>query len=280
MIEVLFEGFSEVLKEVTIALAPLILVFLLFQTFILKLPRRQVAIILKGMALTFVGLALFLQGVQVGFIPVGEEMGKALGALDYNWILIPIGFLMGFAVITAEPAVQVLAIEIEKALSGHINKKLVIYSICIGVAFSVALSMYRVLTGVSLWYLIVPGYALALFLTRYASSEFVSIAFDAGGVATGPMTVTFILSMTVGVAKQLEGRNPLLDGFGMVSLVAMMPIISILILGMVYNMKEKRIAESESRGEKRMPNSEEGRKEWSGDKAVKRAERPELEEAP
>lgn len=166
-------------------------------------------------------------------------MGMTIGSLDYNWILIPIGFLMGFAVIMAEPAVQVLAIEVEKASSGHINKKIMIYTLCIGVAFSVALSMIRVLTGISLWYFIVPGYIIALLMTKYVSSEFVAIAFDAGGAATGPMTVTFILSMTVGVAKQLEGRNPLMDGFGMVSLVALTPILSILILGVLYSRKEK-----------------------------------------
>ncbi|ADL07375.1 DUF1538 domain-containing protein [Thermosediminibacter oceani] len=239
MISALFEGFSAVLRDVAVALTPLVVVFVFFQIFLLKLPKRHLIKIVKGIILTFAGLALFLQGVHVGFLPVGELMGMTIGSLDYNWILIPIGFLMGFAVIMAEPAVQVLAIEVEKASSGHINKKIMIYTLCIGVAFSVALSMIRVLTGISLWYFIVPGYIIALLMTKYVSSEFVAIAFDAGGAATGPMTVTFILSMTVGVAKQLEGRNPLMDGFGMVSLVALTPILSILILGVLYSRKEK-----------------------------------------
>ncbi|MCG0275166.1 MAG: DUF1538 domain-containing protein [Thermosediminibacteraceae bacterium] len=239
MISALFEGFTAVLKDVAIALAPLIVLFIFFQIFMLKLPKRQVIKIFKGIMLTFVGIALFLQGVHIGFLPMGEQMGMVLGSLDYNWILIPLGFLMGFAVIMAEPTVQVLAIEVEKASSGHINKKLLIYTLCIGVAFAVALSMIRVLTGISLWYFIVPGYIIALLMTKYVSSEFVAIAFDAGGAATGPMTVTFILAMTVGVAKQLEGRNPLMDGFGMVSLVALTPILSILILGVLYGRKEK-----------------------------------------
>ena len=115
-----------------------------------------------------------------------------------------------------------------------------LYTLCIGVAISVALSMVRVLSGISLWYFLVPGYIIALLLTRFVSQEFVAIAFDAGGAATGPMTVTFILSLTVGVAKQLENRNPLTDGFGMVSLVALTPILSILVLGFLYGRKEKK----------------------------------------
>lgn len=239
MISAWFKDFHVVLEEVTFALAPLVIVFLFFQLFMLKLPKRQVIKILKGIILVFVGLSLFLQGVSIGFSPVGELMGMAIGSLSYNWILIPIGLLLGFVVIMAEPAVRVLTTQVEKASSGHVNKNVILYAVCIGVAFSVALSMVRVLTGISLWYFIVPGYIICLLLTRFVSPEFVAIAFDAGGAATGPMTVTFILSMTVGVAKQLEGRNPLMDGFGMVSLVALAPILSILILGFLYSRKEK-----------------------------------------
>ncbi len=235
----LFRDFQIVIKDVAIALSPIIIVFIFFQVFILKLPKRQVIRIAKGIILIFAGLILFLQGVHIGFSPLGELMGKSIGSLDSNWVLIPIGFLLGFAVILAEPAVRVLITEVEKTSGGHINKNIILYTLCIGVAISVSLSMVRVLTGISLWFFIVPGYIIALLLTRYVSSEFVAIAFDAGGAATGPMTVTFILSMTVGVAKQLEGRNPLLDGFGMISLVAMTPILTILILGFIYGRKEK-----------------------------------------
>jgi hypothetical protein len=239
MIDLLFKDFGAVIKDVAIALAPLIVVFILFQIFMLKLPRREVIKIIKGVILTFAGLTLFLQGVHVGFMPVGELMGMVIGATDYNWILIPIGFLLGFSVIMAEPAVQVLIKEVEKASGGHVNRNVMLYTVCIGVALSVSISMIRVITGISLWYFVVPGYIIALLLTRFATPEFAAIAFDAGGAATGPMTVTFILSMTVGIAKQLEGRDPLLDGFGMVSLVALAPILSVLILGFLYRRKEK-----------------------------------------
>jgi len=239
VIGALFVGFGKVFKEVVYALTPVAVVFAFFQAFFLKLPKRQVIKIIKGIIVTFMGLVLFLQGVHVGFLPVGELMGMAIGSLKYNWILIPIGFLLGFAAIMAEPAVRVLNEEVEKVSGGHINKKVMLYALCIGVAFSVSLSMIRVLTGISLWYFVIPGYIIALLLTRFVPSEFVAIAFDAGGAATGPMTVTFILSMTVGVAKQLENRNPLTDGFGMVSLVALAPILSILVLGFLYSRKEK-----------------------------------------
>ena len=239
MINALFKGFGHIITDVAIALAPIVIVFVFFQLFMLKLPKRQVIKIIKGMVLTFIGLTFFLQGVHIGFMPVGEMMGMTIGALDYNWILIPIGFVLGFAVIMAEPAVQVLVDEVEKASGGHVNKKVMLYTLCTGVAISVALAMVRVLTGISLWYFLVPGYIIALLLTRFVSSEFTAIAFDAGGAATGPMTVTFILSMIVGVAKQIEGRNPLIDGFGMVSLVALTPILSILVLGFLYGRKER-----------------------------------------
>ena len=239
MISTFFHGFTTIIKEVTFALAPLTVVFLLLQVFLLKLPKSQLKKILSGIMLTFIGLALFLQGVKIGFLPTGDLMGIKIGSLDYNWILIPIGFLLGFTVTLAEPAVRILNTQVEKVSGGYINKTVMLYTLSIGVGISVALSMVRVIWGISLWYFVVPGYIIALVLTRYISSEFVAIAFDAGGVATGPMTVTFILSMTVGVAKVLDGRNPLIDGFGMVSLVAMTPILAVLILGALYNRKGK-----------------------------------------
>lgn len=239
MIKLLFNGFTEIIMDVVLALAPVVVVFLLSQIFILKLPARQFIRIMKGILIAFFGLIFFLQGVNIGFMPVGNLMGMAFGALEYNWILIPIGALLGFAVILAEPAVRVLNDEIEKVSGGHINKKVMLFTLCVGVAIAVALSMVRVLTGISLWYFLIPGYVIALILAKYSKPVFTAIAFDSGGVATGPMTVTFILSMTVGAATQLEGRDPLMDGFGTVALVALMPILSVLILGFLYSRKEK-----------------------------------------
>lgn len=234
-----FHGFGNTLIEVAIALTPLFVIFLLFQIFQLKLPRRKVGNIIKGFILTFVGLAFFLQGVHIGFLPTGEKMGIILGDLSYNWILIPVGLALGFVATFAEPAVRILNQQVDKVTTGSIPEKVMLYTVSIGVAVSVALSMLRIIAGIPLWYFVIPGYLLAFILTRYTKKSFTAIAFDSGGVATGPMTVTFILSMVVGVATVMEDRNPLLEGFGMISLVALAPILSVLILGIMYGRKEK-----------------------------------------
>lgn len=239
---VIFAGFGHVLLEVGMALVPLVLFFLFFQIFYLKLPMRRVLDVCKGMILTFLGLSFFLQGVHVGFMPAGEIMGSILGELSYNWILVPIGFIMGFVATFAEPAVRVLNDEVEKASGGYIPARVLLITLSIGVAISVALGMLRILLGFSLWYLIIPGYALAFVMTRFSSKTFTAIAFDSGGVATGPMTATFILSLAVGVAGVLDGRDPLLEGFGLVALVALAPILSVLLLGLLFNREEKKNA--------------------------------------
>lgn len=231
----IFAGFSHILYEVALALVPLLIFFLLFQFFFLKLPRKKVFNILKGALLAFFGLAFFLQGVNVAFFPVGEIIGKTLASSHNVWLLIPVGSLMGFTATFAEPAVRILNIEVEKVTSGSIPQKIMLYTLSIGVAVSIALSMLRVITGWPLYYFLIPGYLLALLLLRYSSPAFAAIAFDAGGVSTGPMTVTFILAIAVGAASMIEGRNPLIDGFGMISLVALSPILTVLLLGLLYN---------------------------------------------
>lgn len=234
-----FEGFGHVLLEVAYALVPLTIVFLFLQIWLLKLPKQRVIIVIKGLALTLIGLALFLQGVQVGFLPVGDVIGKTMGGLKHNWVLIPIGFVLGFVATFAEPAVRVLNYEVEKASGGYISQQVLLYTLSLGVAVSIALSVSRVLYGFPLLYLVIPGYIIAFIMARYSSPSFVSIAFDSGGVATGPMSVTFILTMVLGVASVIEGRNPLTEGFGMIAVVALSPILSVLSLGLLYSRKEK-----------------------------------------
>lgn len=234
-----FAGFGEILYEVLFALVPLLFFFLFFQIFFLKLPRQRLVNIIKGIILAFFGLAFFLQGVHIGFLPIGEMMGEVLGSLPYNWILVPLGFILGLVATFAEPAVRVMTHEVEKASSGYISQDYMLYALSVGVALSIALSMLRILVGFSLWYYILPGYALAIILIFFSDKTFIGIAFDSGGVATGPMTVTFILTMALGVAASIEGRDPLLDGFGMIALVALTPIITVLILGLLYGRKER-----------------------------------------
>jgi len=235
----IFEGFGHVLYEVALALLPIIIFFLFFQFFVLKLPFSKLKDILIGMFLTFWGLAFFLQGVHVGFLPIGTAMGEALGQIPYKWVLIPIGFVLGFVAVFAEPAVSVLIQQVEKASGGYIPQKVLLYTLSIGVAVSVSLAMVRLVLGIPIWYFIIPGYIIALSLTFFSSKSFTAIAFDSGGVATGPMTATFIVALFIGMASVLEGRDPLLDGFGMVAMVALAPIISVLTLGLVYGRKER-----------------------------------------
>lgn len=236
----IFYGFGEVLLEVSMALIPLLLFFFFFQVFMLKLPIKKVRDLIIGVVLTFFGLAFFLQGVHVGFLPVGREIGDIVGEWDHQWVLIPVGFLLGFVATFAEPAVRVLNAEVDKVTNGYIPSRLMLYTLSIGVAISIALSMARIIYGIPLWYFIGPGYFLALSMILISNETFTSIAFDAGGVATGPMTVTFILAIALGFSETLEGRDPLIDGFGMIALVALAPILSVLVLGLLFKYNESK----------------------------------------
>lgn len=237
MIINMLDGVTEVIKDVFVALLPLLLVFILFQTLWIKLPKKHFHNILKGFVFAFVGLVFFLHGVNIGFMPIGEYMGQVIGATSYSWILIPIGFVLGLVITLAEPGVKVLNIEVEKFSGGAINKKIMLIFLSLGVATAISISMLKIVTGISLWYFILPGYIIAFILTRYVSSTFIAIAFDSGGVTTGPMIVTFISSLSLGFATSTGGSA--LDGFGMISLVALTPILSVLILGYIYEKKQK-----------------------------------------
>lgn len=235
-----FSGFSHVLFEVAAALLPFILVFLFLQVWLLKFTKQKVINIMKGLVIVFFGLALFLQGVYVGFLPAGEAIGIALGGLHCRWVLMPIGFVLGFAAVFAEPAVRVLNYEVEKASGGYIPQQVMLYTLSLGGAVAIALAMGRILFGFPLWYVIIPGYVIAFIMTCYTTPSFVAIAFDSGGVATGPMTVTFLSAVTLGAASAIEGRNPLVEGFGMVAIAALSPILSVLLLGLLYSRKGER----------------------------------------
>lgn len=240
MIAALFEGFSHVLWEVAMAIIPLLVFFIIYQFFFLTLDKEKIKNIVIGLIFTFAGLALFLQGVEVGFFPAGEVIGELLGQRDNTIVLLPIlGFLFGLVATFAEPAIRILNYEVEKVTAGSISKNVMLVTLSLGVGVSIALSMFRILLGIPLWYFIVPGYLLVILLMFISKDRFISIAFDAGGVATGPMTVTFIMAIAVGVASVIEGRDPLIDGFGMIALVALTPIISVLILGLLYKQKEQ-----------------------------------------
>ena len=234
-----FLDISHVVVEVLQALAPLVAFFLFFQLVYLKLPGDFVVRMIKGVVLCVFGLILFLQGVQVGFMPVGTAMGEVLGGMDKLWLLIPIGFFLGLVATIAEPAVHILSYEVEKTSSGSIREKTILATLSLGVAVFVALGMGKIIYGIPIYYILVPGYLLALVMMRFCDATFVAIAFDAGGVATGPMTVTFVLAVALGIASAMPGRDPVLDGFGLIALVAMAPILSVMALGIIVTYKTR-----------------------------------------
>jgi len=215
-------------------LLPIVFFFIIFQVFYLKLPREFFFRVGKGLLLSLLGLTFFLFGVNYGFLPAGEKMGIIMGGFSFRWIMIPVGFILGFMVTLAEPAVRVLSYEIDRSSAGYIPEKLVIYSMAAGVAGAVALGMLRIIYGLPIYYFIIPGYLLVIFILKFSSPTFTSIAFDAGGVATGPMITTFVVAITLGAAEFMEGRDPVVDGFGLISLVALLPIIITMLLGLIF----------------------------------------------
>lgn len=251
MIVNFFSGFDNILKEVALALTPIFIIVCFFQWCVFHMTREEFLNIIKGFILTFIGIALFLQGVYAGFMPIGQKMGIILGALPYNWILIPVGFILGFAAILAEPAVHVMNEQVEKVSGGYIPQRIMLYSVSLGVAISVALAMARVLYGIPLAYILIPGYLLAFFMMRYTNETFISVAFDSGGVATGPMTVSFILALAIGVANAIAGRDPIQEGFGMIALVALAPILTVLTLGFIYARLNKETEEEDEQTKNR-----------------------------
>ncbi len=237
----IFDGVFNVFFDVLQALLPLVLFFFIIQLVSLRLPKKYVVNLVKGIIITLIGMVLFFQGVHIAFIPAGTKIGEYFGALDQLWFLIPFGFLLGFLATFAEPAVRVLCYEIEKSSSGYIRGSLILYALSFGVAASVSIGMARIVYGLSFHAIIVAGYILALVLMKFTDKDFIAIAFDSGGVATGPIAVTFLTAFSVGVANAVRGGSALLDGFGMVGFIALMPILTILILGIIFKQKKQEI---------------------------------------
>lgn len=232
-------GFPAYIKEVAFGLAPIMAFFVLFQLVVGAFSKKNIIKIIVGMLYTYIGLVLFLTGVNVGFMPVGNFIGKQIAAFDYNWILIPIGMIMGYFIVMAEPAVHVLKKQVEEITGGAIPAKSMLLSLSVGVALSIGISMLRVLYGIPIYWFIVPGYAIAFIISFAVPNVFTSIAFDSGGVASGPMTATFLLPFAMGACESVNG-NILTDAFGLVAMVAMTPLITIQILGLLYKRKEQR----------------------------------------
>lgn len=244
--EVFKAGFFSNLKESFMAMSPLLLILILLQKFSLKLKKRELRKLLTGFFYAFLGLFLFLIGVNAGFMDLGRSLGERLALLDNKIFFVLCAFALGFVTIMAEPAVYVLTHQIEEVTSGYVKRKAVLYPLALGVGLAVALSALRVVVEeIQLWHYLLPGYTLCLLLMFFIPKLFVGIAFDAGGVATGPMTATFILAFIQGAANAFEGADIMVDGFGMVSMVAMMPILTLECLGLVFAWKLKKKAKRE-----------------------------------
>lgn len=225
---------KETIKEVVFAVIPITLVVLILQYTIIWLPLEMFLQFLVGVAFVTIGLILFLLGVQIGLLPVGEMIGSALPKTNKLSLILFFGFLLGFVVTIAEPDVRVLATQIDLVSNGEISSNVLIYSVALGVGIFVALALVRIIFHIKITHLLIVGYGLAFLLAAFTPATFVPIAFDSGGVTTGPMTVPFILALGVGVASVLKGKATSSDSFGLVALASIGPILAVLILGVIY----------------------------------------------
>ena len=233
-------GLPKYIEEIAFSLTPIIIFFGIFQLFVLKLHKKSLMKIIIGLIYTYIGLVLFLAGANIGFMPAGSYLGLVLASLEYKWIIVPIGALIGYFIVRAEPAVYVLKHQVEEITDGAISANAMGISLSVGVAVSVALAMIRVISGIPVVYFLIPGYALALGLSYFVPKIFTAIAFDSGGVASGPMTATFLLPLAQGACTAVGG-DIVSDAFGVVAMVAMTPLITIQILGLIYAVKKSKV---------------------------------------
>lgn len=236
-----FHEVPKISLEVLLALSPIVMLFVIFQLISFKLSRKSARRIIIGFVFAYTGLVVFLTGVNAGFMDAGSLIGSSLASSGRTTLIVIVGFVLGFVTILAEPAVYVLTHQIEDVTSGYVKRRLVLITLSIGVGIAVALSMLRIVTpGLALWHYLLPGYIIATGLMYFTPKLFVGIAYDSGGVASGPMTATFILAFSHGVAFALEGADVVADGFGMIAMVAMTPVIALQILGIIFRLKSRK----------------------------------------
>lgn len=222
--------------QMAIAILPFILFFIVFQIFAFKLSKSRVIKVFVAFFYTYVGLVLFLTGANAGLVNIGGFIGETF-AEEMTWFLIPLGMVLGFMVVAAEPSVVALNHQVEEVSAGAISRKLMMVALSTGVALAIGFALLRVITGLSIWWIILPGYVLALSLTFISPPIFSYIAFDSGGAVSGAMTSAFLMPLALGAANAIEGSNPLTDAFGLVALVAMAPLITIQIIGIIAKRK-------------------------------------------
>ncbi|MGI6537060.1 MAG: DUF1538 domain-containing protein [Caldicoprobacterales bacterium] len=243
--QTLFEAYSSkfftIALDAFISLLPIIIVYIIYQVFVFKHNKRQVIDISRGLVITFLGLVLFLLGVNGGFMAVGTQVGIQLAGMDSQIPVLLVALLLGLTTVLAEPAVHVLTNQVEEVTGGSVRRILVLLFLSVAVGLSIFMSVLRILMpGLKLWMYLVPGFGLSVLLSFFVPELFVGMAFDAGGVASGPMTATFSLAFVQGVAAQIPTADLVSDGFGMIAIVAMMPIVALEILGALYQAKTRK----------------------------------------
>lgn len=231
-------AFPEYFKDVALSLLPIVLFFVIAQFIALKLSKRQLTKIFFGFVYTYLGLVLFLTGANTGFMAAGSMIGQMIASTNYNWIIIPIAMIIGYFIVMAEPAVYILNKQVNEITDGAVPQKMLLFSLSIGVSVSVGLAMLRILTGWSIMWFMLIGYSIAIILSFFVPKMFTSIAFDSGGVASGPMTAAFLLPLAKGACEAVGG-NMMTDAFGVVAMVAMTPLITIQVLGLYFKLKQR-----------------------------------------
>lgn len=224
--------------EVGVSLLPILVLFILFRIFAFKMTKNEVLKIVIGMFFTYAGLVLFLTGANVGFMPAGSFIGEAIASADNSWLVIPIGMLLGYFMVKAEPAVVVLVKQISDITDGAISEKVMMVSQEIGLSLAIGLSMLRIITGISILWILLPCYLLAFILSFFTPEIFTSIAFDSGGVASGTMTAVFLIPFAIGICN-VYGGDVLTDAFGIVATAGAIPIVCIQLVGLLYKHKTK-----------------------------------------
>lgn len=225
---------KDTVLEVIYSVLPITLVITALQFTLVWLPMETFLQFLIGAVMVGVGLIFFLLGVNVGLQPVGEMIGSALSKTKKVWLIIFFGFILGVVVTVAEPDVRVLSTQVDQVSGGAIPKSILILAVALGVGIFVALAMLRIIFNFSIIYLLAIGYGIIFLLAAFTPPTFVPISFDSGGVTTGPLTVPFIMALGVGVATVLRGKSATSDGFGLVALASIGPILSVMILGAIY----------------------------------------------
>ncbi|WP_269409981.1 DUF1538 domain-containing protein [Lentibacillus daqui] len=228
------DNIKSTILEVIYSILPITVVITALQFTLVWLPTETFLQFLIGVVMVGIGLILFLLGVNVGLLPVGEMIGSALSKTRKLWIIVFFGFLLGIVVTVAEPDVRVLSHQVDQVSSGEIPRSILILAVSLGVGIFVALAMIRIVFSINIVYILACGYGIIFLLAAFSPPQFVPISFDSGGVTTGPLTVPFILALGVGVASVMRGKSSSSDSFGLVALASIGPILSVLLLGVIY----------------------------------------------